>query len=406
MLGFIKQNARWLGAGALLSFISSFGQTFFFAVFSGKIIEMFELTPGLWGQYYMIGTFSSAVLMVWAGVLADHLRARILGPMIFIFLALSCVLMWLNPFAALLPFLVFLLRFSGQGMAGHLANVSMSRWFSKNRGKALSCGNLGFALGEAFLPMIFVALMGIIYWKNLWLIAALISLLAAPLLHWLLQAERTPKQMSQQNVTLGMNGRHWSRRDLLRHWLFWLMIPALIGPPAFNTAFMLMLPYFSQVNGFTQISVVSLLPFQTFCSIVFVFISGFLIDKIGAYRLIPFYLLPVCVAFLLFAQADNLLFVGLGFFFVGMTAGTNATLASAFWAEFYGTRHLGAIKSAAAAIMVLGSAIGPGIMGFLIDYGVPLNLQYLWVSAYFMLSAALATLAILAAQKSLNHASA
>ena len=42
-------------------------------------------------------------------------------------------------------------------------------------------------------------------------------------------------------------------------------------------------------------------------------------------------------------------------------------MASAFWAEFYGTRHIGAIKAMAAALMVFGSAIGPGLTGALID---------------------------------------
>ena len=66
-----------------------------------------------------------------------------------------------------------------------------------------------------------------------------------------------------------------------------------------------------------------------------------------------------------------------------MTSGSNATLPNAFWAEFYGTKHLGALKAMAAAIMVLGSAIGPGITGLLIDLGAGLEMQYIWVSAFF-----------------------
>ena len=50
----------------------------------------------------------------------------------------------------------------------------------------------------------------------------------------------------------------------------------------------------------------------------------------------------------------------LGFVFLALTTGANSTLPNAFWAEFYGTAHMGSIKAMAAAIMVFGSAIGPG----------------------------------------------
>ena len=48
---------------------------------------------------------------------------------------------------------IFLLRLMGQGMSTHLAHVAMSRWFSRYRGRALSVANLGYSLGESFLPM-------------------------------------------------------------------------------------------------------------------------------------------------------------------------------------------------------------------------------------------------------------
>ena len=38
----------------------------------------------------------------------------------------------------------------------------------------------------------------------------------------------------------------------------------------------------------------------------------------------------------------------------------------------------------AAAIMVLGSAIGPGITGVLIDLDIGLETQYIWVSGFFV----------------------
>jgi hypothetical protein len=59
-------------------------------------------------------------------------------------------------------------------------------------------------------------------------------------------------------------------------------------------------------------------------------------------------------------------------------------LPNAFWAEFYGTAHIGSIKSMATAVMVLGSAIGPGLTGVLIDFGVGIETQFIGVAIFFV----------------------
>ena len=81
---FLIDNARWLAAGALLTFMSGFGQTFFISIFAGEIRAEFGLSHGEWGAIYAMGTTASAVVMVWAGALADRFRARTLGPIILL----------------------------------------------------------------------------------------------------------------------------------------------------------------------------------------------------------------------------------------------------------------------------------------------------------------------------------
>jgi MFS family permease len=89
------------------------------------------------------------------------------------------------------------------------------------------------------------------------------------------------------------------------------------------------------------------------------------------------------LAFITFSTAYSTGLMLLGFFFLALTSGMAITLPNAFWAEFYGTGHLGAIKAMATAVMVLGSALGPGITGVLIDYGIDLETQYIGVAGYF-----------------------
>ena len=112
-INFIRANASWLGAGFLLALLSSFGQTFFISIFSGALRNEFDLTHAEWGATYALGTFSSAVVMVWAGGLSDHFRTRYLGVFVILGLALSASFMMLNTSATLLILVIFCLRFFG-----------------------------------------------------------------------------------------------------------------------------------------------------------------------------------------------------------------------------------------------------------------------------------------------------
>ena len=383
MFRFIIQNSRWLAAGALLTLMSSFGQTYFISIFAGEIRTTFNLSHGDWGAIYGFGTFASAIAMVWAGGLTDIMRVRRLGPIVLAALAASCLFMAFNPWVALLPVVIFCLRFSGQGMSTHIAAVGMSRWFAANRGKALSVANLGFSIGEATYPLLVVALMMLFVWQGIWVLAAFIAVLSIPALVWLLREERSPQSMATEDQSVGMNGRHWTRNQTLAHPLFWFMMPAFVGQSAFNTAFFFLQVHFSEIKGWDHFQLVAMFPVYTGVAIGSMILSGVLLDKIGTARLIPYFQLPMIFAFLLFAYGQSLLAALLGFVLLGLTSGATATLPNAFWAENFGTKHLGSIKAAAAAAMVLGSAIGPALTGVLLDFSLPLEAQYVGVSVFF-----------------------
>jgi MFS family permease len=383
---FLRQNALWLGAGGLLTFLSSFGQTFFISIFAGEIRTEFGLSHGAWGGIYTAGTAASAVVMVWSGGLTDRFRVRVIGPVILVGLAAACVAMAVNHAVWMLPVVIFLLRFFGQGMTSHIAVVAMSRWFVAMRGRALSIATLGFSLGEALLPVTFVALMAFVDWHYLWLVAAVICLSGIPLLIAALRNERTPQSMAESNSSTGMNARYWTRNQAMAHPLFWFMVPALLGPSAFGTAFFFHQVHIAEVKNWSHVELVALFPIYTGMGIVAMILSGWALDRFGTARLMPFIQLPMAASFVVFAYAAEPIAALFGFMFFAMTTGSHATMSNAFWAEFYGTAHIGSIKAMAAAVMVLGSALGPGITGFGIDLGIGIETQFLWIAGYFLLT--------------------
>jgi MFS family permease len=287
---------------------------------------------------------------------------------------------------------VFLLRLMGQGMMGHTAMMAMARWFVATRGRAIAIAGLGVALGEATMPILFVALKSYFDWRMLWLAAAGCPALLAILLFPLLSRERTPQSFAAQSGSLGMRGRNWTRTEVLRQRLFWLRLPMLLGPGAWNTAFFFHQVHFAEVKGWTHLELVALFPVMTVSGIASMLVTGWLIDRFGSTRIVGLHLLPLVGGYAIMGLTGRLGAAAVGMVMMGLAVGANSTLSSSLWAEAYGTAHLGRIRAMVGAIMVLGSAIGPGVTGWLIDKGWTMPDQCLGIAAYFLLAAGLGAL--------------
>ena len=408
LLAFVREHRTFLGAGALLTFGSSFGQTFFISLFAGQIREDFGLSHGAWGTLYALGTLCSAALMMRVGALTDRFRVRSLSLIVMLALSAACGFMAFNTSWVGLVVVIFALRFCGQGMMGHLAVVAMAHWFVSTRGRALACAGLGFSLAEMSLPALIVWLLNTWTWRSIWIGCALFVLLLTPLVVRLLQQERTPQAIAsaQAEQGAGLLQQHWRRAQVLRHPLFWLMLPTLIGLPAFNTAFFFHQVEFAQVKGLSHLQLVALFPLYSLVSVMAMLLSGLALDRFGATRLLQFYLWPASFGFVLFGlpeiHADAVMVqLGVSLVLLALTQGSNSTLVAAFWAECYGTRYLGEIKALGAALMVLGSALGPAITGVLLSLNFGLTLQWLAIGGYFVL-ASLALVAV-SAQAGMNR---
>ncbi|UWQ21979.1 MFS transporter [Jannaschia sp. W003] len=391
---FLRANARALAAGMLIAFTSSYGQTFFVSLFADDVMREYGLSDGGWGALYAAATILSAGAMIFAGSLTDRLRVRVLAAWVCAGLAGACLLMAGAGHWTLLVLAVFALRFTGQGMMSHLSAVAMARWFTRGRGRALAIAACGFALGQAVLPVAFVAAEPTFGWRALWVVAAVLALLAAVPILALLRFERTPAEAAAASEAAGLDGVHWTRAALLRAPLFWLLVPLLLGPPAFGTALFFHQVHLAGAKGWALVDYVALLPLFTATTIAAMLGSGWLIDRFGAVSIVRVYLLPFIVGFALMAWATTLPHAALALAVFGLGVGAQGTLVTALWAELYGTRHLGAIKALAAAIMVLGSALGPGLTGALIDLGWDFPAQMPGIALYMLAAQALAALAL------------
>lgn len=373
----------------LLTFGSSFGQTYFISIYSGVFREEFGLSHADWGSIYGIGTLASAVAVLALGGLADRYGSRAFGTAVIALFAVVCATASQISAAWALPLMIFGLRFCGQGMMSHIAMVSVGRWFAAARGKAVSITALGYGIGESVFPISFVALMGWIGWRGSWGVAACVLLVLMVVFRGLLRGERTPQGHSDTSGTPGMRGRHWTRRDALGHWLFWVTLPGFLAFPVFGTAFFFQQVHLTDVKGWTLASFVSLIPLYTVASISSLFLGGWAVDRFGSGSVLQVFLLPLAAGFCVVAVAEDLWVAAIGVALIGTVQGLSTSVVGAFWPEHYGTQHLGAIRSISGAVMVFATALGPAITGYLIDAGVDYQLQLLVMAGYAVAMSAL-----------------
>jgi MFS family permease len=79
---------------------------------------------------------------------------------------------------------------------------------------------------------------------------------------------------------------------------------------------------------------------------------------------------------------------------MGVSSGMYFTGLSALWAELYGPKHLGAIKSLTNAIMVFASALGPALVGGLLQWGMPFSGVMLMLAGFCLVATALLVYAL------------
>lgn len=378
---FLQENARWLVGGFLLCFFSSFGQTFFISLSGGQIRAEYGLTNGEFGSLYMAATLLSALTLTQVGRIVDHFSVAKTALIVMPLLAIACVFMSVSTSIILLFVTIYLLRLFGQGMMTHTAITAMGRWYTGHRGRAVSLTTLGHQGGEALLPIMLVFLLGFVSWRTGWLIAAGILIFGAlPLIYALMRVNREPRATDMPSKRSA--AKDWTRGEVLRDPLFWLMLLGVLAPAFIGTTMFFHQAYLVELRGWSPQVFASAFIVMAMMTICFALLCGFLVDKFGAPAVLPYELIPLALACFALAYVPQEFGIFIFMALVGMSYGMGSTLFGALWPEVYGTKHLGGVRSITMAAMVFASAMGPGVSGILIDLGVSYFTQFAYMGFY------------------------
>jgi MFS family permease len=398
MLRLIRSEWQLLLFGFLMTFWSSPGQTFLISLFSGEIRAELALSDGEFAAIYSLATLASAILLIWSGALVDRIDLKKLSLWIVFGLAAGCGLMSISDTILALLLSLFMLRQFGQGLMFIISSTAMVRYLDTDKGKATALAGIGYAVSEAVMPGLLVALLLWLGWRQSWQVAAVLLIVTmVPAILYLLRNHRQRHgdylvRLDDESAdhTRTYRRRQWTRAEVLRDRYFYLFAPGLMSQPLMFTGFIFHQVHLVAAKGWPLIGWATLFSLYAVVSVATKLLCGPLIDRFGAIRMIPLVALPMGIGLVILALADSLAWGGVFLALTGITVGFQSTAVAPFWSEMYGNRHLGAIKSLGTAAMVFCTALSPIVIGWQIDLGVSMETLAVAAAVYVFLTSALA----------------
>ncbi|MDC1236752.1 MFS transporter [Pelagibacteraceae bacterium] len=356
--------------GFIFTFFSSFGQSYFLGLFNSSIRDALSITHGQFGSIYASATLCSSLLLIWVGKKIDDVNILKFALFVIILLSFACFFFSKVSSVFLFFIAIFLMRFSGQGMMSHTASTTISRYFTKTRGRALSISWFGLSSAEFIMPVLMVYLLTIIDWQNLWLIFSITVLIILPIASFLLikNLNLDSREASDENIK-EVEIKQWSRREVIKDYRFYIISLNMLAMPWIFTGFAVFQSFVQTSKGWGPYVIAQSFMSYSILSVLTLFLSGFLIDKFTSRKLLIYMNIPllfsVVVLYFFDTPITAFLFLGL----VGISNGFANILGSSTWAELYGVKYLGSIKALTTALMVFATAFGTALFGLLIDLG-------------------------------------
>ena len=385
---FNKLSLKVIIFGFIFTFFSSFGQSFFLGIFNTSIRNELSITHGQFGTIYASATLLSSFLLIWVGKKIDDINIFKFALLVTLLLSFSCYFFSKISSILILFIAIFLMRFSGQGMMSHTATTTISRYFTKSRGKALSTGWFGLSSAEFILPVFMIYLLSVIDWRLIWTYISILILLFLPIISFILikKLNFDSREELFGNEKKLTNIKNWTRSEVLKDYRFYIVCMNMLAMPWIATGVFVYQSFILSSKGWGQYVIAQSFMVYSVASVITLFLAGFLIDKFTSRKLLIYMNIPLLlsagVLFYFKSPISSFFFLGL----IGISNGLANVLGSSTWAEIYGVKHIGSIKALTTALMVFATAFGTALFGTLIDKGLTIENISIISGTYIFLS--------------------
>jgi MFS family permease len=381
-----------------MTFWSSPGQTYLISLFSGEIRTELGLSDGEFAGIYSLATLASAVVIVWSGTLVDKIDLKKFSIAIVIGLGIGCGLMSVSVGVVSLLVSLFFIRQLGQGLMFITSSTAMVRYLDSHKGKSSALAGMGYAVSEAVMPSILVALLLWVGWRVSWQIAGIVLVVfMVPAILYLLR-NHDARHQSYLRQLLAQNDeaervyrrRQWTRSEVIRDKFFYLFALGLMSQPLMFTGFIFHQVHLVESKNWSLSGWASLFVMYALVSVGTKIVTGVLVDRYGAIRMVPLVALPMAIGLVILSLSSSLVGGAVFLALTGLTVGFQSTVTTPFWSEMYGNKHLGSIKSLGASAMVFCTALSPIILGWYIDRDTSMDTLAMGSAIYIILTSALA----------------
>jgi MFS family permease len=276
----------------------------------------------------------------------------------------------------------------GCAMVGNLVvNVTLSKWFVVNRGKAIAIAAMGVSLGGILITPFATWLIDSLGWREAWLwLAVLTASLLFPIAMVMRRAPEDyglkPDGYSEAEIVAGAGEKAdaedlapFTRSQAIRTLSFYALIIAF-GFFTINIVVVLLytLPYLADA-GFSRAEAALAMVIASIPALISKPIWGYLIDRSPVKPLAAVSAVITGIALLLIIYAilqQHLYWIYAAYILLGLGWGGMIPMQEVIWTSFFGRRYIGAIRGAAMPFALILGALAPWLVGVYYD----IYLQY------------------------------
>jgi MFS family permease len=360
-----QKSPWWVVFGALLGLMVGNGpiMQFSFGVFVKPLTEAFATDRGAVSGALLMGLVATGIATPIVGRLVDrHGTRRVALPAIGLFAVCMMAIGLLadSPWTLSLLYAVCGIVAAGQTPLPYSKAIALV--FDRQRGLALGIATAGVGLGTMLMPMLAQKLMAVWGWRGAYVGLGLVTLLVAlPSMAWLV----TQPQSQAGNARLAQAAQQpgLTRREAMRGLRFWALALSFFGVALAASGVVAHIVPMLTDRGVPPAQATAAISAAGLALIVGRLVAGWLLDRLhGPIVAVCFFSLPLAgIAMLLLSSGPQwgipaAVLVGLGL-------GAEVDLIAFMQSRYLGLKAFGELYGYLFAIFMLGSGLGPFLMG-------------------------------------------
>jgi MFS family permease len=246
------------------------------------------------------------------------------------------------------------------------AQVTVSKWFTVNRGVAVTLSSLGTAVGGLLAPPLIALLIGHYGWRHTYLILAAASLALTLLVRYVLRI--SPPASRLDTEVRRDESAQTSLLTIARAPQFWT---ATIGLALLDVVYLGVvhnIGAYSHDRGIDQMRTSGLISLFATGAIVGKFFWAGVVDRLQNRILFLWAAVPMAAGVVLVQRAGGYAEIGAGMVLIGISSSGSQPILVIGLTRFFSTESIGRALGLGFMVLTLGTSLGPVVAGFAFDH--------------------------------------